>query len=54
MYIYNYSHILRAARNVKNPPANNYVFHQAFARHCHVYLAKTLLVFWGIYPLSPG
>ena len=25
MYIYNYIHIWRAARNVKNPPANNYV-----------------------------
>ena len=24
MYIYNYLHIWRAARNVKNPPANNY------------------------------
>ena len=24
MYIYNYVHIWRAARNVKNPPANNY------------------------------
>ena len=24
MYIYNYIHIWRAARNVKNPPANNY------------------------------
>ena len=24
MYIYNYTHIWRAARNVKNPPANNY------------------------------
>ena len=27
MYIYNYLHIWRAARNVKNPPANNYVSH---------------------------
>ena len=24
MYIYNYIHILRATRNVKNPLANNY------------------------------
>ena len=24
MYVYNYLHILRAARYVKNPPANNY------------------------------
>ena len=24
MYIYNYSHVWRAARNCKNPPANNY------------------------------
>ena len=24
MYTYNYLHIWRAARNVKNPPANNY------------------------------
>ena len=24
MYIYNYIHIWRAVRNVKNPPANNY------------------------------
>ena len=24
MYIYNYLHIWRAARYVKNPPANNY------------------------------
>ena len=24
MYVYNYMNIWRAARNVKNPPANNY------------------------------
>ena len=24
MYVYNYIHMWRAARNVKNPPANNY------------------------------
>ena len=35
MYIYKYIHILRAARNVNNPPANNYV-----ARGCNfVYAA---------------
>ena len=28
MYIYNYLHIWRAARYVKNPPANNYVPHR--------------------------
>ena len=27
MYIYNYLHLWRAARNVKNPPANNYAMH---------------------------
>ena len=31
MYIYNYLHIWRAARNVKNPPANNYVQQQSGA-----------------------
>ena len=27
MYMYNHIHILRAARNFKNTPANNYVCH---------------------------
>ena len=36
MYIYNYIHVWRAARNVKNPPANNY------ARYCEHSASGTL------------
>ena len=32
MYIYNYVHIWRAARNVKKPPANNYGFSNAVGK----------------------
>ena len=27
MYIYNYMHLLRVARNDTGPPANNYIIH---------------------------
>ena len=32
MYIYNYIHIWLAARNVKNPPANNYAENHSWPR----------------------
>ena len=38
MYIYNYMHVWRAARNVRDPPANNYAFQCiCFSRHIVVH-----------------
>ena len=34
MYIYNYLHIWRAARNVENAPANNYSVH--IGQNCRI------------------
>ena len=45
MYIYNYIHILRAARNVENPPANNFV-HQSSCYDAHiVYVTRNNVYF---------